>query len=152
MAEGGCTTCCALLSAAFVLIGCAEPLAISTSESMIVLLHSYTTRRMVKHNFQTPSRPQPRSPSAVLMTPRRKPCDESVWFKNKIATNKSVTNLRSPLSRCATHAPYGRTKGVITDLSASLAQRPRGREPTPVDWNVLEVCGCIAIQLNMTRA
>ena len=80
MAEGGCTTCCALLSAAFVLIGCAEPLAISTSESMIVLLHSYTTRRMVKHNFQTPSRPQPRSPSAVLMTPRRKPCDESVWF------------------------------------------------------------------------
>ena len=111
MAEGGCTTCCALLSAAFVLIGCAEPLAISTSESMIVLLHSYTTRRMVKHNFQTPSRPQPRSPSAVLMTPRRKPCDESVTsrvvrdFKNKIATNKS------PLSRCATHAPLGERKG-----------------------------------------
>jgi len=48
MAEGGCTTCCALLSAAFVLIGCAEPLAISTSESMIVHLHFFTTRRQAQ--------------------------------------------------------------------------------------------------------
>ena len=97
MAEGGCTTCCALLSAAFVLIGCAEPLAISTSESMIV------------HNFQTPSRPQPRSPSEGS----RVSCLEVRDYKNKI----DAQNLLSPLFHNVQRMRrLARTKGV-TDLT-----------------------------------
>ena len=84
MAEGGCTTCCALLSAAFVLIGCAEPLAISTSESMIfVLLHSFTTRRLT-HSAQLADYLAP--PAAVtvgVMTPRTMAAKEAVWFASK---------------------------------------------------------------------
>ena len=104
MAEGGCTTCCALLSAAFVLIGCAEPLAISTSESMIVLLHFFTTRRQAQL-------PDSLTPSAAVtvgcMTPRRSP-----------VTNR-LPKANSPDTMCNACAVL-RERWCI-HLSASLA-------------------------------
>ena len=104
MAEGGCTTCCALLSAAFVLIGCAEPLAISTSESMIVHLHFFTTRRQAQL-------PDSLTPTAAVTVG----CDDAA----KERPLRIVFPKRTPLTRCATHAPFGENVGA--HLSASLA-------------------------------
>ena len=102
MAEGGCTTCCALLSAAFVLIGCAEPLAISTSESMIVLLHFFTTRRQAQL-------PDSLTPTAAVTVG---------WLYDaaKERPLRIVFPKRTPLVRCATHAPFGENERVHTPL------------------------------------
>ena len=75
--------------------------------------------------------------------PRLMTAEGSRWSKEgggiriSIHPYSPLTNQRSPEIHICMHA-NGSIEGVTLRHSAGLARRPRGRDPTPGDWNLRE--------------